>query len=271
MGSEYFKAFASVGFDLIPLGLFLNAPGAFGYPDTTWGARVKFEPVQQFYAMVGVYNGDPFTKDGNQHGVDFSLRGPPFAIGELGFRRNYGDQAAGLPGNLKLGAFFNGGNFQVIDSGPAGQRVKNVRGIYGLYILGDQVILRWRHSGQGEHLGIFGALTVVPDQRVNTVPYFFDAGLVAYGPLPGRPKDFAALGVVYGSYAARLQQAMEGETVTVPSAVMPRFEMTVEWTYGCRIRPGLVLQPSLQYLIRPKGTTAIPNALAIGMNVVINF
>src|SRR5262249_31993193 len=54
-GSQYFKAFTSVGFALVPIGIFLNAPGAFGYPLTTWGARVKFEPVESFYVMVGCY------------------------------------------------------------------------------------------------------------------------------------------------------------------------------------------------------------------------
>src|SRR5262249_17742043 len=78
LGSEYFKAFTSVGIDLIPLGLFLNAPGAFGYPNATWGARVKYEPVNQFYVMVGAYNGDPKLKEGKRHGVDFSMRGPLF-------------------------------------------------------------------------------------------------------------------------------------------------------------------------------------------------
>jgi hypothetical protein len=53
LGSQYFKAFTSVGIDVVPLGIFLNAPGAFGYPDTTWGARVKLQPVKQFYAMAG--------------------------------------------------------------------------------------------------------------------------------------------------------------------------------------------------------------------------
>jgi carbohydrate-selective porin OprB len=47
--------------------------------------------------------------------------------------------------------------------------------------------------------------------------------------------------------------------------------MTIEWTYGFTVRPGLVLQPSLQYIIHPNGKPAIPNALAIGVNVVINF
>jgi len=55
--SQYFKAFDSVGFNLIPQGIFFNAPGAFGYPLTTWGARLKVEPVESFYAMAGCYNG----------------------------------------------------------------------------------------------------------------------------------------------------------------------------------------------------------------------
>jgi carbohydrate-selective porin OprB len=32
----------------------------------------------------------------------------------------------------------------------------------------------------------------------------------------------------------------------------------------------LLLQPSVQYIINPAGNRAIPNALAIGMNVVVN-
>ena len=99
-----FKAFTSVGFDLVPVAPFLNAPGAFGFPFATWGARIKFEPVDQFYAMAGVYNGDPALKEPNAHGVDFSLKGPPFVIGEIGFRPNYGKEATGLPANLKFGA-----------------------------------------------------------------------------------------------------------------------------------------------------------------------
>jgi carbohydrate-selective porin OprB len=96
LASEYFKTFTSVGIDLVPIGLFLNAPGAFGYPDTTWGARVKVEPVEEFYAMIGTYNGDPNLKEGELHGVDFSMRGPLFLIGEIGLRRNYGKDADGL-------------------------------------------------------------------------------------------------------------------------------------------------------------------------------
>src|SRR5262249_40914038 len=66
-GSQYFKAFTSVAFDLVPLGIFLNAPGAFGYPLTTWGARLKFEPDESLYAMIGCYNGDPELEGCGRH------------------------------------------------------------------------------------------------------------------------------------------------------------------------------------------------------------
>jgi porin len=229
LGSEYFKAFTSVGFNLVPLGLFLNAPGAFGYPDTTWGARVKVEPLKQLYVMAGIYNGDPTLKSGERHGVNFSLRGPAFVIGELGLRRNYGPDAPGLAGHLKVGAWEDGGR-------------------YGVYVLGDQVLLRWGAPIQHRHLGLFGALVVTPDGKV---PLFLDGGLVVYGLLRRRAEDFVGVAVVYGATTVR------------------DFEMTIEATYGLKLIPGFVLQPDAQYIVRPNGKPGIPNALAIGLNVVV--
>jgi porin len=269
MGSEYFKAMASVAVNLIPIGLFLNAPGAFGYPTTTWGARVKFEPVPRFYAMAGVYNGDPMVKEGREHGVDFSMRGPLFAIGEAGFRWNYGAQALGLPRNVKAGVYYNGGAFEVLTA--RGTSTRTVHGIYGLYVLGDQVLSRWGDPGQNRHLGVFGAFLAAPRRPLNSAPYFFDGGFVAYGLVTRRPKDFAATGIAYGSYTANLLPAEPAHVPPVAPVAMRDFESTIEWTYGCVIRSGLVVQPSLQYIVHTKGATSIPNALAIGINVVINF
>jgi porin len=270
-GSQYFKAFTSVAFDLVPLGIFLNAPGAFGYPLTTWGGRVKFEPVESLYAMVGCYNGDPTVKDGDRHGVDFTLHGPPFVIGEFGYRRNYGSDAQGLPGNLKLGAYFNGGSVDVFDTGVAGQPVETVQARYGFYVVGDQALARWGDPAEKRHLGVFGAFASAPDPRVNPVPYYFDAGLVAYGFLACRPRDYAGFGVAYGSYSGDLRRAEEVQALTSPTVKVQSWEMTVEVNYGCTVRPGLVVQPSLQYLVNPSGDRSVPNALAIGVNVVIHF
>jgi len=46
--------------------------------------------------------------------------------------------------------------------------------------------------------------------------------------------------------------------------------MTLEWTYGYAVQPGLLLQPDLQFIINPGGNKAI-QTLAIGVGVVVNF
>src|SRR5262245_49782749 len=269
LGSAYFKAFTSVGIDLVPLGPFLNAPGAFGYPDTSWGARVKFQPAKRFYTMVGVYNGDPTLKDGTHHGFDFSMRGPVFLIGEAGFRRSDPSDPSSSSRKIKFGAYYNGGAATTFASGVAGQPFETERTRYGLYVLGDQVLSRWGDSEQNRHLGVLWAFISAPDQRVNKVPYFFDAGLVAYGPLRSRPKDFAGGAVVYGSYSQDLRRAEEIQRNS--SVGVQQFEMALEWNYALAIRPGLLLQPDIQYLVNPNGNRTTPNALAIGLNIVVNW
>jgi Predicted membrane protein len=48
-------------------------------------------------------------------------------------------------------------------------------------------------------------------------------------------------------------------------------EMTVELNYGWTVRPGMLVQPSLQYIVNPGGDKSISNALALGINVVFKF
>jgi porin len=252
LASEYFKAFTSVAINLVPLGLFLNAPGAFGYPDATWGARVKVEPIQQLYVMAGVYNGDPSLKSGLRHGVDFSFRGPPFLIAEIGLRRNYGNEARGLSGNLKLGAYEDDGR-------------------YGFYLVGDHELLRWGSPKQHRHLGAFGSFVYTLKWNDTPMPIFLDGGLVLYGPASRRSKDFVGVAVAYGSYSTSTGGVGRSAILIPPNAVgnVPDFEMTIEGTYGLRLLPGFVLQPDIQYIIHPSGKSSIPNALALGVNVVV--
>jgi porin len=83
-----------------------------------------------------------------------------------------------------------------------------------------------------------------------------------------RPRDFVGLAVVYGSYSRDLRLAEELD----PAAVgVQNFEMTIELNYGWTVRPGLVLQPDLQYIVHPSGARRPHNAVAIGINIVLNL
>jgi porin len=294
MGSEYFKSFASIGFDLIPEGLFFNVAGAAGYPRTTWGTRLSYSPTKRFYAQAGAYNADTHQLEGSQHGLDFSLRGPLFAIGEVGFRRfAEGDDDSKPTRDIKAGGFYTVGTHYNVSSGV----LKPVRGLYGFYTLGDQQIWRlkvppgtsraeaelsrWGDVERQRHVGVFASLVVVPEPRTNVMPYFFNVGAMSYGPSPQRPRDFFGLGFAYGSNSrSPVSIPPVSSTEQIPLPVPPN-EQTLELTYGFVLRPGVLLQPSLQYIVHPKGIASIPNALppgatvpnalALGVNTVISF
>jgi porin len=153
----------------------------------------------------------------------------------------------------------------------AGTPIQTAQARYGFYTVADQALLRWGDPAEKRHVGVFAAFVAAPDERVNRAPYFFDAGLVAYGFLPNRPRDFAGLGVAYASYSRDLRRQEELQATTNPAVGIQNMEMTVETNYGCTVRPGLFVQPSLQYIINPGGNRAVPNALAVGLNLVLNF
>lgn len=263
--SEYFRAMTSVAFNAIPFAIFYNAPGAFGYPATTWGARIKVAPVEQFYAMAGIYNGDPDVGLANRYGVDFTFNGPVFGIGEIGWRRNQGKADTGLPGNLKLGGFVLGGSVKEFGSEDSSD------GRFGFYLVGDQALVRFGNQTENRYVGIFGSFVVAPDESVSPMPYYFSAGMVAYGPLESRPKDFLSFGLAYGAYSSQLRSAQQAQSHNESPAQPQLYEMTIELSYGIQVLPGLIVQPGAQLLVNPGGSPGTPSALALGLNAVVSF
>ena len=293
LGSDYFKSLVSVGFDLVPQGLFLNASGASGYPHTTWGTRLRYAPTKRLYVQAAGYNADTHQLAGSQHGLDLSLHGPLFTIGEIGVKHYAHDRDLKPSRNIKAGGFYTGGTHEKVTN----HALEPVRGLFGLYALVDQQILRykvpegtekataelsrWGDAEDQRHLGAFAAVVVVPEARTNIVPYFFNLGLMSYGLSAQRPRDFFGAGFAYGSMSrgpvstSPVSDSGSGLLQTPPN------EQTLELTYGFAVKPGVLLQPDLQYVVHPKGLSTIPNALpssatvpnalAIGVNVVVNF
>lgn len=48
-------------------------------------------------------------------------------------------------------------------------------------------------------------------------------------------------------------------------------EMVLEFTYQVRLTNWLIVQPDLQYIINPGGTTDFENALVIGARAAVTF
>jgi porin len=264
--SAYDYLFMQNGFDGFPHGIFFNAPGMTVYPKATWGAVVKVKPTARSYVMVGVYNGDPSVRDNDHHGVDFSLRGPLFALAEFGYQFNGLPGDTGLLGNYKAGAWYDDGAFTEFE------RHESVRGSWGVYGLFDQLVLRFGSPGSNRGVGVFGSVMFAADPDVAQLPFFFTAGVAARGIADSRPKDWCGLGVVYGRFSNELRDAQREAQQLNPGVGVQDYETAIELFYRFYFdKHAVFFQPDLQYIVHPGGTGKIDNAVVLGCRLGINF
>src|SRR6266705_2805459 len=223
--SPYNYVFVQNGFDGNPVGIFFNSPGMTAYPNDTWGALVKVRSTARTYIMAGVYNGDPSIRDNSNHGVDFSMDGPLFAIAEIAYQPNSLPGDRGLLGNYKAGFWYDNSRFSDFNTGEF------ERGNWGFYTLFDQVFVRFGEQGSHRGFGIAGSFLVSPDQSISQMPYFFTAALVTRGIFPSRPVDIIGLGVVYGHFSNDLQNFQRRAQQLDPNVGIQSHETLVELTY----------------------------------------
>jgi len=264
--SPYNYVFVQNGFDGNPVGIFFNSPGMTAYPNDTWGALVKVRPTARIYVMGGVYNGDPSIRDNSNHGVDFSMDGPLFAIGEFAYQPNSLPGDRGLIGNYKVGFWYDNSRYTDFNTGGFD------RGNWGFYGMFDQVLVRFVEPASHRGFGVAGSFLASPDQSVSRMPYFFTCALVMRGIVPLRPRDIVGLGVVYGHFSNDLQDSQRRAQQLDPNVGVQSHETVMELTYRLALfKSALYVQPDLQYVFRPGGTGRIPDALVLGAQVAVNF
>jgi porin len=263
---QYDYFFMQNGFDGNPVGIYFNAPGMSAYPNATWGSMVKFKPTQRTYAMVGVYNGDPNVSDPNRHGVDFTMRGPVFVIGETGVQTNSLPDDKGPAGDYKAGAWYDGNTQEVFGS------TETQRGSSGVYGLFDQIVAPFGPKELNRGLAVFGSGTFSMDPSVGQLPYFFTLGTVATGMFDCRPDDQCGLGFLYGRYSQDLRDAESDEQLVDPTAVVQDYEFVTELAYRFSLaNRTMYFQPDLQFIDHPSGDKDIRDAFVVGCRVGINF
>jgi porin len=262
----YDYLFMQNGFDGNPVGIFLDSPGMSAYPSATWGAMLKARPTQRTYVMLGAYNGDSSIRSNTHHGVDLSLNGPVFMIGEAGLRINGLPGDKGLYGNYKIGCWFD--NSTATEFGSRAIQ----RGSSGAYGLFDQVLLPFGAAGSKRGFGTFGSVLFSNDPSVAQLPFFFTGGFAALGVFPDRPTDSCGLGIVYGAFSHDLQVAEQQQQRLNATTAVQKHELALELTYRFSLQNNSVfLQPDLQYIVHPGGSTRYSDALVLGCQLGINF
>ena len=150
-------------------------------------------------------------------------------------------------------------------------------GVYGVL---DQQIMQ-KADKKDDGIYAFARAAFAPSDR-NPVDFYADGGLSFQGLTPGRPDDqFAFLGAVTKISSQARAADFDADFYNLAFAPVRSFEAVVEATYSAKIASGLLLQPNVQYVIRPGGGAANParpfppramsNALVLGVRTTIQY
>ncbi|MCH7948919.1 MAG: carbohydrate porin [Candidatus Dadabacteria bacterium] len=249
--SEIFYNYVSTAIDAHPISLAINDAAYFSVPQASWAARIHVTPTEKFYIKAGVYNSNPAVGRDSAHGVDFSFRKGVIVISEIGYLHNQKQFSKGLRGRYTFGAFYDTRKFDELANESEKQD-----GNYGLYWIVEQMIYR-EMTEDDQGLTPWAALTISPDESINTFPFFISGGFIYKGLVPNRNYDKAAFGFAYGTISDDIKDK--------------DYELMLELTYIIQATPWLKIQPDVQWIVHPGGSSDIPNALVLGMQLVVDI
>jgi porin len=264
------------------------------YPLATPGARLQINPSDRVSLLAAVFSGDPAGKNCfdndpqvcNRHGTTFSFSGGAFWIGEAQYQVNQGKDAKGLAAAYKLGAWYHTGSFAdqrfgfdgaggVVSLAVLPDHPLNHRSNWGIYGVIDQML--WR--GPQSSVSIFARGGAAPSDR-NLVSWYVDGGIGIKGPIPGRANDILTIGIAH-SHISEDAAALDRDTLALNGPPYPirSGETVFELSYILHVAPWWLLQPDIQYIVRPGGSVPDPNnpsrsvgnALVIGARSTVTF
>jgi porin len=248
--------------------------GGPNYPLATPMVRAEFQATDQITLVGAAFNGDPAppgTGDPqlrDKGGTAFRLNDHVLSFGELWYAINQADDAPGLPGTYKLGAWFDSSHFpdQVYDTtgvslaNPASSGIPRGHSTgFAVYAIVDQLV--WRQSGSRDQgVGVFFQVMGAPD-AFNVSNLFIEGGLNWKAPFRGRDNDVFGLAASYLGIGSALRHfSNDVRFYSGAGSVYTRNETVVEATYLYQIAPWWTMQPDLQIVVNPGAN--IPTSLS---------
>jgi porin len=227
------------------------------YPFAVWGGRVKWQPDDDFYAMLGVFQLADDMFDRGDQGVDFSIEGDDgiSIFTQFGWNK----QICGRPAHFYAGmnnAFWSLDKFNTNDT---------THHLTRLYGHADwQVYAESADSDQG--LTLFTAAGYTWQDQVAIMPVQITVGANYKGLFPARPDDRTVFFATYGDFSSEYaaQQAGAGQSQS-------DYEMVLEAGHRFQLTPFAYIQPDIQYIVQPGGTGDISDAVVIGAQFGVTF
>lgn len=233
----------------------LGGPPA--YPFAAPGVYVAVEPGGGWKFQAAAMQGEAWPPGQNPTGFYWRLERETglLFLGEAQYAWN----EAPAPGSLKLGVMLGTGEEDRVDGNG---KMWGSSFFYGII---DQML--WGEPGANgappQGVAVFNrtGFTSTPDNQ--TIGLLLNAGFTWTGPFPGRNEDAAGIALLW-------TRLTPGETAPLDGANRGN-EFVVEATYELQVTPWFELQPDIQLVLQPGGSTALADALVIGLSATIDF
>ncbi|NBV87469.1 MAG: carbohydrate porin [Verrucomicrobia bacterium] len=231
------------------------------YPVGGLGIRLRVEPLEGLYGMAGVYDGNPSpgdlanpvtgtTGNASRHGTDWALRDSEGAlyIGEIGFQRS-----GAYPGALRVGLMRHTGDFPDI---PGAGTHSHTSSSY--YVIDQTIWQKAKDSKEG--VSVFLRGTMAPESS-SFMSNTTQVGVV----YTGLAKTDDKVGVAYArnKFSPGQRDADSGR--------LKDHEAVTELSYQVPVTSYLKVQPDMQYISHPGGTTKNNNAWVLGVRAILEF
>ena len=241
------------------------------------GAVVRWTPSENLYAQAGIYSGSP---DRSPSGTRFSLGQRDGALNyfEIGWRHNPGTNHPGLAGTYKLGAYYHTSDFAdsydgVFYAAGIAPDTRQHQGNYAAYLLAEQQLYLANGKADPAQRGLVGFLRLLaaPSDR-NLTQLEVDGGLVYRGLIPTRDWDTLALAGSYLEFSDDIRRAQKDINAFVPESFTPLdYEGVIELSYKIQATAWWTIQPSVQHVLHPSGSSATPNATVFILQSTLRF
>ena len=248
------------------------------YPQGAPGVRVRLNTCEQSYLQFAVVDGDIDPNGDNVHGTKVKFNEGALILGEAGY--NWDND--GKAGAAKLGAWYHTAHadhvrtddtgLSLADPGTSGTP-ESIKGNWGIYAGAEQVL--WKENCEekdcAQGLGVFSRVGYAPSDR-NFLGFYAEGGVTRTGLLPGRDDDVCGIAIAYGRVSSETRGLTEDDNFfNATGAAVPDHEMVIEAEYQINVRPGFVLQPGVQFVIHPGGSSDTKDATVVSLRAVLDF
>ncbi|MFM8229889.1 MAG: carbohydrate porin, partial [Chthoniobacterales bacterium] len=241
--SQYASLFLNSGFGW-PILYEGGLAGPPAYPYAAPGIYAAFKPAEGWIFQSAVMQGDAYPQDNNFY-WHFSRDNGLLFLNEA----IYSWSKARLPGTAKLGAMFTTGNPDIPDD--SGREAWGGAFYYGII---DQMLYAEPGSTDAnpQGLGWFFRGGFAGPQRSSPLGMLLETGFSYAGPIPGRDEDSVGIAFYWDQSSPQQASSLQGGNRGL--------EMVFEATYQVQLAPWFTVQPDVQYIVQPGGSTAIPHA-----------